>query len=162
VANQALSPGINDPTTAAHALGYTSSLVGELARRDLRPRMLADHDHRIRVIIKQPAFADLLDLAITQPRRYGAADPDVLARLLHLLRELAWGAEREQRAAVAEQLGRLRDTAAGQGFDPPQVRRLDDLGFTVSEALAGRWTTGQVELSDRFPREGRADRRPPR
>ena len=70
------------------------------------------------MISKRPAFADLLDLAVTQPRRYGAADPDVLARLFRLLRELAWSAEPDQRAAVDEQLGRLRDTAAGQDSTP--------------------------------------------
>ena len=142
VANKALSPGINDPTTAVHALGYTSSLVCELAGRDLRPRVLKDQDDRIRVIIKQPAFADLVDLAVTQPRHYGAADPDVVAGLFRLLCDLAWCVEPDQCATVDEQLGRLRDTAAAQDFDEHEARRLADLGNAVSAALAGRRTTG--------------------
>jgi uncharacterized membrane protein len=161
VANKALSPGINDPTTAVHALGYVSSLVCELVRRDLRPRVLRDQDGRIRAIIKRPAFADLLDLAVTQPRHYGAADPDVLARLFRLLGEVAWCVEPDQRAVVADQLGRLRDTAEDQDFDAHQAHLLTDLGNAVTEALAGRWAGDEVAVSDHHPRGGRADRRPP-
>jgi uncharacterized membrane protein len=147
VANKALSPGINDPTTAVHALGYSASLVCELARRDLRPRLLLDQDGRVRVILRRPAFDELLDLVVAQPRRYGAADPDVLARLFRLLRELAWCAGPDQRAIVDRQLGRLRDTAGAQGFDDQESRRLADLGNEVSDALAGRWTVQVQERS---------------
>ncbi len=35
VANKALSPGINDPTTAVYALGHCSALLCELAGKDL-------------------------------------------------------------------------------------------------------------------------------
>src|SRR3954464_8592418 len=37
VVNKALSPGINDPTTAVHALDHVSALLCELARRDPGP-----------------------------------------------------------------------------------------------------------------------------
>ena len=62
--------------------------------------------------------AALVEVAVGQPCRHGAADPVVLSRLSILLRELGWSARRpEQRAAVAEQLARLRATAAGQDLD---------------------------------------------
>ena len=41
VTAKALSPGINDPTTAVHALGHTSALLCELAGRDLGPGFCA-------------------------------------------------------------------------------------------------------------------------
>ena len=34
VANKALSPGINDPTTAIHALGHISAFLCDLTDRD--------------------------------------------------------------------------------------------------------------------------------
>ncbi len=42
VATKALSPGINDPTTAVHTLGYSAALLGEMAQRDLGPAVLRD------------------------------------------------------------------------------------------------------------------------
>lgn len=143
VATKALSPGINDPTTAVHALGHCSALLCELAGRDLGPRVLRDeHDH-IRVVLSRPGLADLLDLALTQPRRYGAADPFVLGRLFALLRELAWCAKApDQQRAVTEQLARLRATAAAQDFAAAETARLRRLATLVEQAQQGRWTPG--------------------
>ncbi len=141
VASKALSPGINDPTTAVHALGHSSALLCELAGYDLGPRPLNDDDHVLRVLLARPGFANLLEIAITQPRRYGAADPFVLARLFALLAELGWVADHPaQREAIGEQLERLRRTANAQDFDAAERERLSTLGATVEEALKGRWT----------------------
>lgn len=140
VATKALSPGINDPTTAVHALGHSSALLCELAGRDLGPLTLSDAQGRVRVVLHRPTLADLLELAVAQPRRYGAADPDVLARLLALLRELAWAVPLpEQRKVVADQLGRLRATVDAQAFDSTERASLAGLAIQVDLALDGRW-----------------------
>ena len=141
VATKALSPGINDPTTAIHAIGHSSALLVELAARDLAPRVLHDQDHTVRVVLHRSAFADLLDTAISQPRRYGAADPAVLTRLLWLLREVAWNAKLpEQRQAVAGQLARINATIGQQQFDATETNELSRLSDQVTQALAGDWT----------------------
>jgi uncharacterized membrane protein len=93
VVNKALSPGINDPTTAIHALGHVAALLTELAGHRLGPVVLVDDDGTTRVVLARPTLAQLLDLAMTQPRRYGAADPQVAARLYQLLTEVAWHAD---------------------------------------------------------------------
>ncbi len=140
VAVKALFPGINDPTTAVHALGHSSALLCELAGRDLGPRLLRDDDDRVRVVLSRPDLADLLDLAVAQPRRYGAADPAVLTRLLHLLRELAWTVDRpEQHVVIAEQLTRLRSTIAAQDLDAAERAALSELAEQVEQAADGRW-----------------------
>lgn len=137
---KALSPGINDPTTAIHALGHASALLTELAGRDLGPHVLADDDGPTRVILQRPGFAELLDLAVAQPRRYGAADPAVLDRLLQLLREVAWLAtEPEQQRSVAEQLARLRATIETQSFDAAERAMLGRTADEVIGAFGGRW-----------------------
>ena len=140
VATKALSPGINDPTTAVHALSHSAALLCELAGRDLGPRLLCDDQDRVRVVLRRPDLADLLDLAVAQPRRYGAADPAVLTRLLLLLREIAWTVELPgQRGAVTHQLGRLRATAAAQDFDLTERTALASLAEQVERALRGEW-----------------------
>lgn len=137
VAIKALSPGINDPTTAVHALGHSSALLGELCERDLGPRVLRDDDALVRVVLRRPDLAELLDEAVAQPRRYGAGDPAVLARLLALLDELAWRVQLpEERVAIADQLERLRTTAGAQAFDAVEAAGLADLAGRVESTLA--------------------------
>jgi len=139
IANKALSPGINDPTTAVHALGHSAALLCELAGRELGPRTLRDGDGRTRVVLARPTLADLVDLAIAQPRRYGAADPAVLARIIVLLRELAWcvppgqhAAGRPARPAARHRgrpgLRRPRETAAGRARRRGRARPARTLG----------------------------------
>ncbi|ACV79847.1 DUF2254 domain-containing protein [Nakamurella multipartita] len=137
---KALSPGINDPTTAIHALGHLSALLGELAARDLGPHVLTDDGGQLRVVLARPTFAELLELAVAPTRRYGAADPDVLARLFQLLREIAWTApDAEHHRAIAGQLERLRTTAQAQSFDPTERAYLSRLADQVDQTLDGRW-----------------------
>ncbi|MDH2426362.1 DUF2254 domain-containing protein [Sphaerisporangium sp. TRM90804] len=140
VAIRALSPGINDPTTAVHALGHLSSLLCLLTRYQLGPQLLRDDRGRIRVVLNRPDFGDLLELAIQQPRRYGAKDPAVLAQLLFLLRDLAWCAAYEHRPVIAEQLVRVRREVTEQDYDATELTRFDGLVRHVEEALEGRWT----------------------
>ncbi|WP_307723989.1 DUF2254 domain-containing protein [Pseudonocardia hydrocarbonoxydans] len=140
VAVKALSPGINDPTTAVHALGHSAALLCELAGRDLGPRLLHDDEDRIRVVLRRPDLTELLDLAVSQPRRYGAADPAVLTRLMMLLRELGWTVDRpDQRRAVTDQLARLRHTVDAQDFDAVERTTLAELGVQVEQAATGKW-----------------------
>lgn len=140
VAVKALSPGINDPTTAVHALGHCSALLCDLAGRDLGPRLLRDAEGRVRVVLRRPSLDDLLEVALAQPRRYGAADPAVLGRVADLLREVAWSVPAgPDRAAVAGQLERLRTTIGQQDFDAAERARLDRSTAAVAAALDGRW-----------------------
>ncbi|MCM4083835.1 DUF2254 domain-containing protein [Paractinoplanes hotanensis] len=137
---KALSPGINDPTTAVHGLGHVAVLMCELARRNLGPRLLCDQDGHVRVVLHRPGFAELLELAMAQPRRYGATDPVVLSRLAAMLREIAWSAARPaELAAVATQLERLVATVDQQAFDTHDKENLRAGAQRVRDALTGRW-----------------------
>ncbi|MFE0641661.1 DUF2254 domain-containing protein [Streptomyces sp. NPDC058877] len=145
VATRALSPGTNDPTTAVHALSHSSALLCELAKRDPSPRLLHDDRGRVRVVLRRANLAELLRLGIAQPLHYGAAEPAVLARLLMLLRELAWHSRPEQRAAIVEQLTRVRDVAAAQELDPADRADVAALAALVEQALTGDWPPGAVD-----------------
>ncbi|HEX4017562.1 MAG TPA: DUF2254 domain-containing protein [Frankiaceae bacterium] len=140
VANKALSPGINDPTTAVHALGHSSALLCALTRYQLGDRLLRDPAGGVRVVLRRPNLPALLELAMGQPRRYGAADPDVLCALFWLLRALAWcSAVPVHRDAVAAQLRRLHATVDEQAFDADERSRLSDCSAEVQDALQGAW-----------------------
>ena len=145
VAVKALSPGINDPTTAVHALGHSAALLCELSLVPLGPRVLRDDDGDIRVVLSRPVFADLVAVAVEQPAHYGAGDSVVMARLLALLREVAWTKGSHTAEPVAAQLARLRRLVAGADLDPIDRARLELDADRVDEALAGRWDqTGRI------------------
>ncbi|MBV7697841.1 DUF2254 domain-containing protein [Streptomyces sp. TRM70350] len=143
IAAKALSPGINDPTTAIHALSHSSALLCELAHRDLGPRLLRDDHQQVRVVLRRPDLQDLLDLAVEQPLRYGAAEPAVLTRITMLLRELAWSSTPDQHPPITAALTRLRSTIDAQDLHATEHFRLTKLTERVDEALAGRWPHGR-------------------
>ncbi len=137
---RALSPGINDPTTAVHGLNSCSAKLCELAGYRLGRRILRDDHQVLRVVLARPDLPDLLDLVFSQPQLYGASDPAVLARLLSMLRELAWVVVvPTHRQAIADRLRRLESVVAEQDFDAVERARLDKLGHHVREALDRRW-----------------------
>jgi uncharacterized membrane protein len=125
VAVRALSPGINDPTTAVHVIGHLSDLLCRLVERNPEPEHLTDDDGRIRVVLSLPTLRDLLDMAVDQPRKYGAADPAVASRLLGLLHELAWcdrkGRYREE---ILEHLEQMRIAILAADYSDLQLRSL--------------------------------------
>ncbi|MGI8792259.1 MAG: DUF2254 domain-containing protein [Acidimicrobiales bacterium] len=90
VAVKALSPGINDPTTAQDAIFHTSAVLAEFLQRDPPPRVQHGTEGQRLVIAQQPNHADLIALAFNETRRAAAAHPTVcvyLLEALHLLKE---------------------------------------------------------------------------
>ncbi len=140
IAARALSPGINDPTTAGHALSHVSALLGDAAARDTWHRRLPDEDGAERLVLRSWTFSELLELGVTQVRYYGREDLTVVDRLFALLAEVAWRARTPaQQRAVRQHLDALVEQSR---TSPPAGRTLDDVqrwARTVDEALAGRW-----------------------
>ena len=142
VAVKALSPGINDPTTAIHALGQSSVLLGALVGRDLGPRVLTDGDGTTRVVLARRDLAAMLHLAVDQVGRYGAHEPAVLARLFLMLRELAWVCGPHQRHVVRAELVRLTRLVERQELDVDDHAELTRCAEQVEAALVGTWEPG--------------------
>lgn len=137
---KALSPGVNDPTTAVHALGHASVLLCTMATNDLGPRFVRDEHDVVRVVLERPDLGELLDVAVGQPRRYGAGEPAVLDRLAVLLREVAWAVTDDRdREAVRAQLHRLRATIEAQDLDSTERADLHAATTNVALALQRRW-----------------------
>jgi uncharacterized membrane protein len=140
VAARALSPGINDPTTAVHALSHVSALMAQLSTRDTWHRQVAGDDGVRRLLLPSWDHAALLDLSLTQVRSYGRQDTTVVERLFALLAEVGWQARTErQRAAVRTHCAALtaqslEEVPAGRTED--DVRRM---AGAVERALASRW-----------------------
>lgn len=138
VATRALSPGINDPTTAVHVIGHLSVLLCRLATRDPGPELVTDEQGRVRVVIALPDVAGLLHLAMGQPRMYGASDPVVAERLLTLLQEVSWCDRQDRyRPHILEELARMREAIRSGAYLQAERQRLLDIAQKV-ESGPGR------------------------
>ncbi|MHC8606564.1 DUF2254 domain-containing protein [Paenarthrobacter ureafaciens] len=136
VAVRALSPGINDPTTAVHIIGHLSALLCRLAEREAGPEHVTDDKGRVRVVLPLPSLPELLGLSMTQIRHYGAADPEVARRLLQLLHELALCDKKQTlRPVILEHLDRLREAITASSYLERERRELLDDIDTCSAAV---------------------------
>ena len=112
---KALSPGINDPTTAQDAIFHTAAVVSELLRYTAPPSVLRDGSRCV-VMAQQPSHRELVELAYDEPRRAGAMHPTVCLYLLATLESLIDTLEAaglESRTAELHRQARL--VAAGCG-----------------------------------------------
>ncbi|WP_430647269.1 DUF2254 domain-containing protein [Agromyces sp. GXS1127] len=121
VATKALSPGVNDPTTAVHALSHVAALLGDLAELPPSPSAYADDDGLARVVPVAHDFRELVEVGVQQPRRYGASDPDVAARLFDLIGDVGRRTTRPEHVRVLEgQLERLVASVDAADYDPTE------------------------------------------
>ncbi|BDG74311.1 hypothetical protein Rmf_42400 [Roseomonas fluvialis] len=81
IAIKALSPAINDPTTAVQALDQIEDLLRRLARRPLDIGRVADQEGVLRLTFPSPNWGDYLSLAFDEIRVFGATSVQVLRRL---------------------------------------------------------------------------------
>lgn len=108
IAERALSPGTNDPTTAVQAVDQLHDLLRRLATRVLLPRQRTTTDGRLAVSVPQPEFSDYLALAFDEIAHWGKDSPRVQRRVQVALRDLQDAARPEHRPAVTEAISRYR------------------------------------------------------
>ncbi|GAA2247355.1 DUF2254 domain-containing protein [Streptomyces atrovirens] len=89
VAVRALSPAVNDPTTAVQALDQIESALLRLAPRTLGTTVFRDPGDNARLTVPRPDWTALLDLALAEIVLYGADSLQVHRRLRALLAALA-------------------------------------------------------------------------
>ena len=110
IAERALSPGINDPTTAVQAVNELHTVLRELAQLpDPTPYLV--HDGAVVAVYRPQRFAELLDGAVAELVHHGGGSPRVLARLSAVLHQLRGVARPEHRAATEAALVRLDGAA---------------------------------------------------
>ena len=122
IANKALSPAINDPTTAVLALDQITGLLLGLGRRRLDEGVVRDRDGKPRLVYGTPDWPDYVMLAVSEIRQYGAGsiqvDRRMRAMLEHLIRELPAA----RRPPLEEELA-LLGNAVERGFWDEADRR---------------------------------------
>jgi len=110
IAIKALSPAINDPTTAVQALDQIEDLLLRLGGRRLELGAFRDSQARLRVSIAFPKWEDFLCLAFDEIRFYGAQSVQVMRRMKALLSEMISVLPKERQTAVRFWQARLQST----------------------------------------------------
>jgi uncharacterized membrane protein len=107
IAIKALSPAVNDPTTATHAVTHASQVLVDVAERPLAPIVLTDGG-RTALWAATHSTVELLDGVTAQIRRYGAGEPAILCALLHLLHGVGHrSGDPAVRAWIGEEVDRI-------------------------------------------------------
>lgn len=104
VALKALSPGINDTTTAIMCVDWLGVVLARMGCRRL-PSRARYHQGQLRVLARGPTFAGLTTQAMAQIRQHAAGNSAVLLRQAKALAELrALVATPARRAALLREL----------------------------------------------------------
>ena len=81
IAIKALSPAINDPTTAIQAIDQIEDLLRRLSRHELDTGFVRDPAGALRLVVLMPTWEDYLMLAFDEIRQFGAGSIQVMRRL---------------------------------------------------------------------------------
>ena len=107
IALKALSPAINDPTTAVVTLDQIHRLLRASGKRRLRGEEILDAAGRIRLIFRTPDWEDFVHLACNEIRTCGAANVQVARRLRAMLDNLVASLPVHRHAALLAERQRL-------------------------------------------------------
>lgn len=128
IAVKALSPGINDPTTALRGIDRLGEILRRLGTRN-PPAAERTEEGRVHFIARYTGFERAVALSFDQIRHYGASNPAVAIQLLSTLERLAelLPSERAQ-PLLGQARSVLRDARSGIGnpSDLEMVERAAD------------------------------------
>ena len=129
---RALSPGINDPFTATAVIDRLTTSLAKIMRRGPAQCVWTDSDGVVRLIAPHSTFANIVQEAFRQIRQHGSDQPAVLIRLVESLGQLLALADKDQQAALKEQVEIVLETGRR---DIPQKQDLESLERRAQEAL---------------------------
>ena len=139
IAIRALSPAVNDPTTAVQVLGRIEDLLRYAAPKHLSVGVVTDGAGTTRLIYPVPSWDDLVELALSEIRNCAARQLQVTRRLRALLETLLEDVPEARRPALQQQLVLLDDLVA-ETFPPEQrptamVADRQGLGMRATSAV---------------------------
>lgn len=118
VAIKALSPAVNDPSTAVQAIDQIEDLLYRLLHRELGDGVCLDARGTLRVRYPRATWEDFLALAFDEIRVCGASQLQIMRRLRAALDELASAAASGPRAdALRRSLHHLDATVQSSSLD---------------------------------------------
>ena len=135
MAMKALSPGINDTTTAVMCVDYLAAILVRLAARRIATSHRLDQGE-LRLITRGPSFESLLAEAFDQIRQNAAGNVAIMSRMLGALQTIgSLTTNQSRRRAVREQMQWIADLAERTIESPYDRARFESRLASVREAL---------------------------
>jgi uncharacterized membrane protein len=122
ISNKALSPAINDPTTAVLVLDQLDNLLLYLGQQRLDEGQVRDPDGKLRVVYGTPDWPDYVALAIDEIRHYGEGSIQVTRRLRAMLEHLIATLPEDRHPPLQAELA-LLGSAVGRSFQDEEDRK---------------------------------------
>ncbi len=123
IALKAISPAINDPSTAVNCIDYLGNILVQAARRSDPELYRYDQSGRLRVIAQGVTFEQLVDGAFSQIRQYASSEVAVTLRLLKTLHEIAQATADPARTQVLWRHAQMIARGAALGIPEPHDRQ---------------------------------------
>ena len=108
VGAQALSAAVNAPTTAVQVIDRLEDILRQIAVLPEPTGLVADDRGDVRLALQACSWDEVLDLALTEIRRFGAGSPQVSRRLAALLDGVQSVAPAERQPAIERHRQRLK------------------------------------------------------
>ncbi|WP_327074848.1 DUF2254 domain-containing protein [Kitasatospora purpeofusca] len=118
IAIRALSPAVNDPTTAVQAVDRIHQLLATLLHESFGDLCHRDRNGAVRLVEPVPGWSSIVDLAFTEIRLCGAGHPQVTRRLTAALDDLLRIAPDRRRPELLEQQVLLVRAVTQEQADP--------------------------------------------
>jgi uncharacterized membrane protein len=136
IAIKALSPAINDPTTAVQALDQIEDLLIRLGQRRLEIGATFDRHGELRLVVPFPKWEAFLRLSLDEIHSYGANSVQVMRRMNALINNLLLVLPEERHAAVKDWEQRLKISVKRSFQDVHQKQEAsvgDRQGFGIGQ-----------------------------
>ena len=135
IALKALSPAINDPTTAVLAIDQLHRMLRAVGKRHLRTEEISDESGTLRLIIRTPNWEDFVHLAFSEIRSCGSNNLQIVRRLRAMIQNLLQTLPLHRHAALNQQLS-LLDREIAKNFTYPEELALAQVPDT--QGLGGQ------------------------
>ena len=132
IAVKAMSPSVNDPTTALNAIDRLGEILLDFAWRRRGDRMMTSPDGRPLVIIRRPQLRDTVGIAFDQIRHYASGNPTIAIAMVRLLGRLARLSPLDSHDEFLEHLHEVKRAAEARIKDAEDRQRFDS---AVADAL---------------------------
>ena len=139
IAAKALSPAINDPTTAVLAIDQIHHLLRRVGRRGLDEGVVRDDGGKVRLVYRTPDWEDFVHLSLTEIRQFGGSSMQIVRRLRFMLENLLETLPEARTILLRQELSLLQRTAE-RLFIEPEERALAATGDSQGMGGTSEWT----------------------
>ena len=155
IALRALSPAINDPTTAVLAIDQLHRMLRMVGKRHLRTDEISDKSGKLRLIFRTPNWEDFVHLAFSEIRSCGSNNLQIVRRLRAMIQNLLQTLPAHRHPALHQEMS-LLEREIERNFSYPEELALARIADTQGLGGHSGKYVATSDLSYRtIPRWGR-------